>query len=486
MNKTNTMNEQRAVSLVLLGALFVRLYALGSESFWLDEAIVWDRIRGGPLKFFFDWDADTQGPIYPLLIWIWSKVFGFGEISLRVPSALFGVLSIHALYLLGKRLFGHTAAIWASVITAVNPFLLYYSQEARPYTLWLWASLLAVWYLFRFMERPSRVNEYGFIGLTLVSLYVHPYGPFLLAIFAAVIVVLHPRSEWSRFKKSAWTIGIAYLPEAYIFLDTFIGKVKNKWSVAAWIYRPDLTTPWLYMKYYFSWDVLAAFISVLLIGGMIVFYRRIRESREGFVVCWAIIGGLFGLPWLVSQVTPILWMRYTIIVVAPVTLLAGWSIAQLKRPLQFAAVGLFLMASVYPLYHYYSGTDKDPWREAVTWLSPRIAPQDRIIVHPLRAPIPFEYYYRDLFDHEIVIPQDTAKVAETIPDSGTVWFVTATYSHSKPMREKIYSVLNESCDCDATYKTADLYPRNPFLLFRADVEITRCVVRQDSAQRTQR
>ncbi len=485
-DRSNIQNERRAVGIILLGALFLRLYTLGSESFWLDEAIVWDRVRGGPMKFLFDWDADTQGPVYPMLMWIWSKLFGFGEISMRTPSVIFGVLSIHALYLLGRRVFGHTAATWACVFAAINPFLLYYSQEARPYTLWLWTSLMAVWFLLRLLEESSKRNELGWIAFTLISLYTHPYGPFLLAAFAFMILWLHPRDHWRPLLKPALIITIAYVPEALVFLNTFIGKVDNKWSVAAWINRPDIATPWLYMKFYFAWYALAALASALMIGGVVFYRDRIRHHRTGFYTCLAIVIGMFVLPWLVSQITPILWMRYTITTVAPVLLLIGWVIAQTKRPLQVIAVGLFVIGSAVPLYHYYTETDKDPWRQAVEWLRPQVATADKFIVHPARAPMPFEYYFRELYQHSVVVPSDTTELDEGIPSTGTVWFVAATYSHSKPMRDASYALLNRVCDCDSTYKTADIYFKNPYRIFSADVEITRCVALPDSAQASRR
>jgi len=478
LNDSISSQEKRAISFVLIGALLLRLYTLGSESFWLDEAIVWHRVKDGPLSFLFDWDADTQGPTYSLLIWIWSKLFGFGEIAMRMPSVIFGVLGIHAMYLLGRRVFGHQAAIWAALYATVNPFLMYYSQEARPYTLWFWTSLLAVWYLLRLIERHSRVNVVGVIVFTLLSLYTHPYGPFLLALQAALIAVMLPRSEWKRFVKPALIIGVAYLPEGLVFLWAFLGKVENKWTVAAWINRPDLSAPWQYMRYYFAWDLLALASSAALIGGLIVYRKRLREFKTGWLVCGAIVFGFFVLPWLVSQIVPILWMRYTITVIAAVLLPLGWITAQTKRPLQIVAVGLFLIGSALPLYHYYTDYDKDPWRQAIGWFTPRVQASDHIIVHPLRAPMPFEYYYNDLTKHTVVVPRKSEDVPTAVPDSGTVWFVAATYSHSKPLRDELYAELARRCDCDSTYKTAALFPRNPFLIFRGEIEITRCRVRE--------
>ncbi|MCB9367379.1 MAG: glycosyltransferase family 39 protein [Calditrichaeota bacterium] len=481
MSNTNTTslstNEKRALGIVLIGALLLRLYGLASESFWLDEAITWHRVKGGPLSFLFDWDADTQGPVYTLLLWIWSKVFGVGEVAMRVPSVIFGVLGLHAMYLLGRRIFSHRAALWATAFAAVNPFLIYYAQEARPYALWFWTSLMAIWYLLRLIEKESRINTIGTITFTLLSLYTHPYGPFLLALHCAMVLKLAPRPEWKRFVKPALIIAIAYLPELATFAYALLGKIRNKWSVAAWIYRPGLTAPWIYMQSYFAWNKLAAACSLVLLGGVFLYRKRMAPYRTGFITVGAILFGFFALPWLVSQIAPILWMRYTITVVAAVLLLLGWITAETRKPLQYVAVGLFFLASGLPLYHYFTEFDKDPWRQAVAWLAPQVKPEDAFLIHPLHAPMPLEYYLNTLYDHPVVVLRDTSSFEDALPDSGAFWFVAATYSHSAPLRAKFYDFLDRTCDCDSTYHTAELFPRNPFLIFRADIELTRCQTR---------
>lgn len=462
---------------MLIGAFLLRIFTLGQESFWLDEAIIWDRLKDGPMSFLFDWDADTQGPIYGLILWPWMKLFGSGEVAMRFPSVFFGVLGLHAMYLLGRRIFNHRAAMWAVAFAAVNPFLIYYAQETRPYTLWFWTSLMAIWYLLRLIEQNSKVNSVGTITFTLLSLYTHPYGPFLLALQGGMIAILAPRAEWKRFFKPALIIAIAFLPELATFAYAFIGKLRNKWSVAAWIHTPGIFEPWIYMRYYFAWDKLAAACSLVCVGGVILYRKRLAAFRTGYITLAAIAFGFFALPWLLSQISPILWMRYTITVVAAVLLLLGWITSETKKPLQYLAVGLFFLGSALPLYHYYTEYDKDPWRQSVAWLAPQVNPGDTFIIHPLRAPMPFEYYLRDLSEHPVVVLRDTSNFDDAIPDSGSFWFVAATYSNSDRLRSAFYERLSETCDCERTYKSADHFPRNPFLIFRADIELTQCRAR---------
>ncbi|MCB1060698.1 MAG: glycosyltransferase family 39 protein [Calditrichaeota bacterium] len=470
-------NEQRAVSLILIGAFLLRVYTLGSESFWLDEAITWHRLKDGPLSFLFDWDADTQGPVYGLILWPWMKLFGTGEAVMRFPSVIFGVLGLHAMYLLGRRIFNHRAALWAIAFAAVNPFLIYYAQETRPYSLWFWTSLMAIWYLLRLIDNHSKVNSVGTITFTLLSLYTHPYGPFLLALQVSMIAVLAPRAEWKRFLKPALIAGIAYLPEILVFAYTFVIKIRDKHNVGAWITQPDLFTPWLYMRFYFAWDKLAAGCSLASIGGLIFYRKKIADYRTGFITLAAIAFGFFVLPWLVSQVSPILWPRYTITVVAALLLLLGWIMSETKRPLQILAVGLFFLGSALPLYHYYTEYDKDPWRQAVAWFSPQIKSGETIVIHPPRAPMALEYYMRDLNSHPVVVVDSTTDVHIAIPDTGSCWFVTAKYNDTDRQRGAFYEYLKETCDCDSTYNSLPLFPRNPFRIFRAEIEITHCRAR---------
>ena len=56
---------------------------------------------------------------------------GTGEFGLRSLSALAGVATVPVAYLIGVELRGRRAGLMAAALVAVNPMLLWYSQEAR-------------------------------------------------------------------------------------------------------------------------------------------------------------------------------------------------------------------------------------------------------------------------------------------------------------------------------------------------------------------
>src|SRR5713101_6988209 len=129
------------IYLVLLLAFILRLYRLDFQSFWYDEGFS-AFVAKGPLTsisvYVF---IDPHPPLYYTVLHFWMKVAGEGEFSLRFLSVALGVLSIALIYRLGADLLGYRAGAYAAVLGAVNPFLLYYSQETRGYILLLALSI---------------------------------------------------------------------------------------------------------------------------------------------------------------------------------------------------------------------------------------------------------------------------------------------------------------------------------------------------------
>ena len=79
--------------------------------------------------------SESAPPLYYALAWLWTQVTGTGEFGLRSLSALAGVATVPVAYLLGAELRGRRAGLVAAALVAVNPMLLWYSQEARAYAL---------------------------------------------------------------------------------------------------------------------------------------------------------------------------------------------------------------------------------------------------------------------------------------------------------------------------------------------------------------
>jgi len=118
------------------GAGVLRFYGLARQGFWFDEASTALLVHLSPGQMLgLIPQTESTPPLYYLVAWIWTRGFGFGEAGLRSLSALAGVLVVPVAYGAAARLLGHRAGLIAAALTACNPLLIWYSQEARSYEL---------------------------------------------------------------------------------------------------------------------------------------------------------------------------------------------------------------------------------------------------------------------------------------------------------------------------------------------------------------
>src|SRR5262249_7224171 len=104
--------------------------------------------------------SESTPPLYYALAWLWSRAFGTGEVGLRSLSALAGTASIAVVYLAARALpLRARPALIAAAIVAVNPVLIWFSQDARAYALAFLLTSLS--FLFFARARRSGTRNLG-------------------------------------------------------------------------------------------------------------------------------------------------------------------------------------------------------------------------------------------------------------------------------------------------------------------------------------
>jgi mannosyltransferase len=172
--------------IVLVGAL-LRFPTAGEQSFWFDEATTWQIVAHG-LGHVLHQVSQTEStpPLYYVLLWCWSRVFGLGDAGLRSLSAVFGTATIVVMWAIGRRVASERAGLIAALLTAANPLLVWYSQEARAYALLLLMSAVSLLALVRALSSPSRGRVLAWGASAALALAAHYY--------AAVVIV--PEALW--------------------------------------------------------------------------------------------------------------------------------------------------------------------------------------------------------------------------------------------------------------------------------------------------
>ena len=118
-----------------LVAAFLRFFHLGHQSLWIDEAIMWYSTGVGTPLTIAGLLEKTHGPLHATVLAAWCGIAGDSEWALRMPSAVAGVAAVPAMAWLAALWLGRTAVPAAAWLTAGSPFLVWYSQEARSYSM---------------------------------------------------------------------------------------------------------------------------------------------------------------------------------------------------------------------------------------------------------------------------------------------------------------------------------------------------------------
>jgi mannosyltransferase len=169
-------------ALTLLAAL-LRFATLDLQSFWYDEAFTPVHVLHPGLGATLRAVSHTENtpPLWYVLIWGWSRVWGSGEVALRSLSALAGVATVPVAWGIGRELAGRRAALATAALVAVSPLFIWYSQEARAYALFTFLAALAVLCFLRVLREPSGRRLAAFAGAGALALLSHYFAVFLLA-----------------------------------------------------------------------------------------------------------------------------------------------------------------------------------------------------------------------------------------------------------------------------------------------------------------
>ncbi len=306
--RTEARPQQRSANAVVVSsaalAAAVVLRHLGTKPLWRDEAIsvsVAARPVARILPVLTHHDANAG--LYYLLLHGWLR-FGAGATWARGFSALSVVAAAGLAAWGGTRWRGWPFGAVCGLLMAVNPFLLYYGQEARPYAL---AALLAVASTVALFWRGERPAPRAYIVLTVALIYADLFAVLFVAAMAAAVVLV----RWSRGDPVPPVLIRAWAMVAAATAPLDLVMVVGQRNQISWLARPRLfdlefTVTRMTAGWIGFW--LVAVLGVVAVAGT---WRRRTDSE--IVVALA---AAFVLPspvlYVVAQVVPSFIDRYLI------------------------------------------------------------------------------------------------------------------------------------------------------------------------------
>ena len=161
--------------LLVTSAAILRFAALSRQPLWLDEA------TDGSFAAHPFWNCvfaeHVHPPLYRTLLHFVVLGFGNSAAALRFLPVVFGILAVPAIALLARRLFPQVE-LTAATLVATSPFLIFFSQENRDYSLFILLALLSTVAFLRFRDTDGGLVLY--CGLSILLLYTHYLAVFIL------------------------------------------------------------------------------------------------------------------------------------------------------------------------------------------------------------------------------------------------------------------------------------------------------------------
>jgi len=412
--------ERVAVLIALVLAAALRLYNLGAESLWNDELATVSITRFGPFAPQ-TWNAiahDVHPPGYYFLIAAWQLVFGDSEGSLRLPSALAGIAFCWALYAFARRYLSPAIAIVAIYISAVSPFLIKYSQEARAYSL---VCLLVTWVADTWLrlcvpeqtQSAAEVRRRSAIagGAFAAASYAHYSGLIAASLIVGLIgaySLATRRSVLPRLRNALLFALALYAPWA----PWLVGHLAK--GGLSFLRPPQLADALGYPGNILPTEVWIALAGMAAFSALALHRARARGTRlppaattlprtliVSFLVCWAVL--TIVLVYVKSRIsTPIFNERNLIVVAPPILLLAAVGVcagAESVTRRILIPLALVCALSLHILItndQYYSGEHKEHFRQATQLALGQVQSLSDVKVVALCHARHFDYYLHRL------------------------------------------------------------------------------------------
>lgn len=215
--KKSIISDKYIQILILLTAIgsFLRFYNLGFNSLWLDEAVtyyyatlpfgeLWDMLRNG---------SEFNPPLFYILE-SFMVYLGKDEFVIRLIPALAGIVTIPVVFWMGKEFSDRNCGIVSAALVTFSSFLIYYSQEARAYSLLLLFVVLSVVFFLKGMKSGRTIDWVLFGLFSSLGFWTHFYSIIVFGVLVAWFFFQLGFSEGRSIEKRQEL----HMVDSYLFL----------------------------------------------------------------------------------------------------------------------------------------------------------------------------------------------------------------------------------------------------------------------------
>ena len=423
----------------------MRLFRLESWAFWIDEAHTFRDVVA-PAEVFWQ-SGISKYPLYFLVLRWAAELFQLGPLDLsealmRLPAVFFGIASVPALAVVARNMVGRRAALLAALLLAISPWHLYWSQNARFYSMVMFFSLTGMGALFHGHERKSWWLMLLGACLFFLGGYSHP-SAYLIAAAALVYVLAASFLRREEYGHPDWLPLVVVLLLAVLVVAS-LPILQRVWEVK----RPVFSLFHLVqtLVFYVGIPVLVAGV-----GGMLLLYERGARAAL-FLTCMVVVPLLtlivlsfIGFQRLTAQyafgILPALYLLTSVLIIALVQVFRGTGVRAWVLRLVPLAIVVVHMAGQDYMYFFKQYGWRPRFDDAVAYVKThhtRLHPRRDLVVVTTNGPSVRYYLDAEAYGNPRAHPQRVE--VKTIEE----WDVQA--SHVGYLESLVFEARKENQD----------------------------------------
>ncbi len=386
--------------------------------------------------------SGNNPPLYEIILHYWIKCFGLHVFSVRILSVIASSLTAVFIYKIGKHFFNNQVAIIASFLFLFSNYHIFFSHEARCYSLFSLLTVASFYYFFKIIFHQHFKKDIGYYLLANVMMaYLHYFAVWVLFSQGVIALLLY-----FIYHKKIRTIVYANVvvmcllaPLFYILGNKIIGN--DTWHYS-WLSKVKDIEPlydmiWAYSNMPINAVACLFFIVLYIILSAV---KKVIISKEGLVAMgWFLIIyiGMF----LISFKIPMFLNRYVIAAGVAFPLFMGYIINSVSRIaiFKYTVIVLPILFVVTVNFNPKTNIRMDKMAELV---KKEKEANTLILLQPRWAILGFSYYY----NKSVFQQYDESTIYKNID--------------IELSKEHIYGT---SFISDSVYKTINQYPKIVFI-----------------------
>lgn len=415
-NRINIIEESILVVIFTAISALIRFWKLGTWSFWADEIFSVQDAMKFP-------DHLTINPLIYILINKTTSIFGISEWSARFGPCIIGILSVPFVYWFAKGMFNARTGIVASSLLIFHPWHIFWSQNARAYSMSFLFAGLASYLFFQAIEKDSIGYIISAFLATLIAVSAYMQSVLLLPVFLGYVIILPflPANipKGLNGKNLIIFFGPFLIASLLLILPSVRSYIYSGWGSNEW------GRSYLYILFTVVYSVGIPVFTAGFVAGL---HSLTYLNRGGlFLICYCLIPSA-----LLMIISPFLNVAgyYLFFTMPAYLILASFCVSEMSvnssRATKALSSSLYLVLLIFLisqsyLYFVKENGGREKWREAYSSISDANDKQSLIITTMPRIA---EYYIKrdDTIQLEDVISRLNI-LQKQWSEKKNVWFV---------------------------------------------------------------